>query len=385
MLVLYFYWSFISTSSEIADKLSTSSNQADIIIIGAGLSGLQLLNALLKEEKLADKKIILLEANDAPAEKTWCFWEKGSGQWDHILHHEWKSGWFYDQEGELELGLDGYSYKMVRSVDFIAHFQKRIQGLDNVELIHAKVSHVDRNQNLIHTDQGSYTAEYIFDSSMNPDDLNSLKGKGVLQHFKGWFIEFEEELFNADNFTMMDFRYDLEGRCSFIYILPTSSKRGLIEYTFFDNQVEVDEVYEDKIKEYLSKEYPNRKYTIVQSEKGVIPMSSYAYHKDNGKSYMKIGTAGGWVKASSGYSFKHAEKKAKLIARNLKDGKDIRKGTINTRFRWYDRILLSILQHENELGNQIFREMYRKNRAASIFQFLDEDTNLSQEKSDSFD
>ena len=49
-------------------------------------------------------------------------------------------------------------------------------------------------------------------------------------------------------------------------------------------------------------------YEVINSESGVIPMTSYPFYRDSTKNITKIGSAGGWIKPSTGYSFMNCEK-----------------------------------------------------------------------------
>ena len=53
-------------------------------------------------------------------------------------------------------------------------------------------------------------------------------------------------------------------------------------------------------------------------------MTTYPFYKGSTKNITKIGTAGGWVKPSTGYSFKNCEKYSLRILDNIKERKDLR-------------------------------------------------------------
>ena len=48
----------------------------------------------------------------------------------------------------------------------------------------------------------------------------------------------------------------------------------------------------------------------------------YPFYKESTKNITKIGTAGGWVKPSTGYSFKSCEKYSLKILKNIKKEKN---------------------------------------------------------------
>ena len=59
----------------------------DYIIIGAGAAGLLLADALGKDPFFASKSILVLDKDDkSKNDRTWCFWERGAGQFDELVH-----------------------------------------------------------------------------------------------------------------------------------------------------------------------------------------------------------------------------------------------------------------------------------------------------------
>ena len=275
--------------------------------------------------------------------------------------------------------MDQYSYKMIRSNDFLEHFYQLIEKNDRFELIKTTISELELEKGIAIGDGVQFKAKYIFDSRFDLDEIKLSDEPSVLQHFKGWFIRSSEDVFEPEKFTMMDFSCSLEDECSFIYLLPFSKKEALVEFTYFSPQLAEDETYDRLIKEYLDARLDGMSYDLIDTEKGIIPMSTHNFQAKNSGNYCRIGTAGGWVKSSSGYSFKMAEKKSKIIAQNLIDGSPLNKGLFEKRFRFYDKIFLNILENENALGNQLFQEMYQNNKASKIFRFLDEDSTLKEE------
>lgn len=352
----------------------------DIAIIGGGLAGLQLAYGILQENDLADKNILILEKEEKTAnDKSWSFWEKGQGQWDKIVHKSWRKADFNGREFSRTYELTPYAYKMIRSEDFYAFVKEKIVKFPNVQWQKDQIQDVILGApHQCIGKKSTYSATMVFDSRLT-DDFKNSDYPFVLQHFKGWFIESDRAVFDDSTFRMMDFDNKNKANCAFTYVLPFSPQKALVEFTFFSPQLVDDKVYEAGIKEYIHKEWGIQQYQITETEKGVIPMSAYPFQKGNQNNYLKIGTGGGWVKASSGYSFKNTSNKIDQVIQNLKEGKALDHNLFQKRFQFYDRIFLSVLQSKNQLGAQLFEEMYRRNDIQSIFEFLDEQSQLSDE------
>ncbi len=66
------------------------------VIVGEGLAGLQLALRLKRDLFFKGKQIAIIDhaPKDYP-DKTWCFWEEGNGNWDHLVSHEWEQRKIY--------------------------------------------------------------------------------------------------------------------------------------------------------------------------------------------------------------------------------------------------------------------------------------------------
>lgn len=356
----------------------------DFAIIGAGAAGLHVALAMQEDPYFAQKRILILDKEEkAGHDKTWCFWEKGNGKWEAVVSHSWESGIFTTSSSQINLSLPPYRYKMIRSGNFYAMAKDRIKDSENFHWHQAAVENVKKKGNLyqiIVKESVPFRARVVLDSRI---DARFYEREDryfrVWQHFKGWVIETREKVFDPETFTMMDFRVTHKDSTSFIYILPTSSTTALIEFTLFSPDLLEEKEYDDAIARYLGELMQLSDYHILEEEKGVIPMTDYPFHLKNTPGHVKIGTAGSWVKPSSGYSFKNSEKNANLLIENIKSGKRPDAGIIKPRFRLYDTLFLDRLFRANETGEELFNTMYSKNHIHSIFRFLDEETTVAED------
>ena len=104
-------------------------------------------------------------------------------------------------------------------------------------------------------------------------------------------------------------------------------------------------------------------------------MTSYPFHKDSSKKITKIGTAGGWVKSTTGYSFKNCEKYSSEILQNIKSNKNPSLKP-NKVYRFLYKIFLGVLSQYNYKGEGIFYKMIKKNNTNRVLRFLDEEASL---------
>ncbi|MTI22526.1 lycopene cyclase [Fulvivirga sp. RKSG066] len=355
----------------------------DYAIVGAGAAGLNLVLTLAGDPYFEKKQILILEPDAKVAnDRTWCYWEKGKGQYDEITTKIWPKAKFIYSKDEIDLEMSGYQYKMIQSANFYHHAKKVIETKGNVTWVNDKVNTIEESGSecTIVTETATYMAKFVFDSRISHEfHNNNDKYLRLLQHFKGWVIRTEKDCFDESAFTMMDFRLKWPQSTSFMYILPLSKREALLEFTFFSPELVKESDYEEYIKKYIEDILNLDDYSITSEEKGIIPMSNFPFHHANTERVTKIGTAGGWVKPSSGYSFKNAINYSKQIVSNLKNGDRPDHKLFKKRFRKYDALFIDVLWHNNELGEEIFSDMYRKNNANRIFSFLDEETTFFQE------
>jgi lycopene beta-cyclase len=350
----------------------------DYTIIGGGLAGMQLALAFCNDSFFSEKRIAIIEPSSKTInDKTWCFWEKGRGKWDNLLLHQWETGLFYGAQKSISMDFGDYSYKMLPALNFYNFAKVEISKNSHIKWIEDRVVKVTGDE--IIGENNVYKSSWIFDSRVPEKFQEDSKSVTVLQPFKGWVIETEKDEFDPESFTFMDYRLGHEDKTCFTYVLPISKRKALVEFTFFIPELIEDRVYDEKLKQFISEKLNIESYSILEVEQGVIPMSSYPFWNENNKNYLKIGTGGGWVKASTGYSFKNVERKVAELINSLKFTKTPQKAAWQKRFRFYDEVLLNILYQKNKKGPEVFERMYSKNKAHEIFKFLDEETTFTEE------
>jgi lycopene beta-cyclase len=357
-------------------------NHFDYIIIGNGLAGLQLALGFLKEPFFDSKRIALIDPSEKSTnDKTWSFWEEGEGQWDSIVYKSWKKALFKSKDVDLSIPLKNYTYKSIRSIDFYEFAKRQLISSQNFHFILDEIIEVEESNEIIVTgNKCNYTTNHVFDSRIPKEFYsNSSKFNIVHQHFKGWTITTDKPCFQPDEFTMMDYRFNYKDSTSFVYVLPFSETEALIEFTFFTPYTVEEDVYDNALKKYIKGYLKLDSYNIAETEMGNIPMTDFPFWDYHSARVTKIGTGGGWVKGSTGYSFKHTEKYVQKIIQNIKSGKNLSSNLVRKKFKFYDAIFLDVLSRDNEKGPWIFEQFYSKNPVRRMFQFLDEETSLSED------
>ena len=353
----------------------------DYIICGAGASGLLLANSMIEDNFFRDKKILLIEKdNKSINDRTWGFWDNKVNVLDSIIFKSWDNAEFIDSSFRKNFSLSPYKYMMVKAVDFYSHFLEKIDNASNFEYVNASISEIvsNTNHNYVNTSIGKFSSKLIFSSLPLNNNINFNKYPLLNQSFIGWTIETVEDVFDENKMTLMDFDRDQKNEIRFIYVLPFSSNRALIEYTLFSETLISDKEYEDGIKEYLNKRGIND-YRVLEKEKGNIPMTCFPFEKSNTDKLIYIGTAGGWTKPSTGYTIKNTIEKTKELVSFIQSNQSLKKFKKRNRFWYYDLLLLDVLKSTKGNGYKSFSYMFKRNNPIKILKFLDEKTNLNEE------
>lgn len=351
------------------------------IFTGSGLSALMTVYEMLISGKFEDKSILLIDENTKKVnDRTWCFWDEDN-LFEDIVSKKWNQAIFANEKFNRALELTPYQYKKINGLDFYELVFKKISEHKNIHFLNQKVVDFTElgNHCIVKTENETFTCNKIFNSIYNPEVVTAqTKFPLIHQHFIGWFIKSKEAVFTPNCATFMDFSVEQKGNTRFMYVLPTSTTEALLEYTLFSKNLLTKEEYEAEIQKYIEN-LGITEYEIIEKEEGNIPMTCYPFWKHNTKNIVNIGSAGGWTKASTGYTFKNASKKSKALVQFLKSESDFTKFHKKDKFWFYDLLLLDILGSKNELGSKIFSSMFKSGNSTLIFKFLDEETSISED------
>ncbi|WP_018611392.1 lycopene cyclase family protein [Segetibacter koreensis] len=358
-------------------------NDYDYIISGAGAAGLSLLMRLMQNEVFDNKKILVVDkAQKNENDHTWCYWEQQPGLFEPVVYHQWEQVIFYSKHYSSLLNLSPYSYKMIRSIDFYNYVLQEAEKHPNITFKYGRVEAAgnEGSKGLVVVDGVRYLADYVFNSILFAKPVVPANKHYLLQHFKGFTIETKDVAFNPSEATLMDFRVSQQHGTTFVYVLPVSRNRALVEYTLFTKELLPDDEYTSALHNYISSYLNIHDYVITEQEFGVIPMTDVTFVKQVGR-VINIGTAGGQTKGSTGYTFQFVQKHSeKLVADLLKYGYPKNEESIREkRFKIYDSTLLHILSNNKLPGDKIFAALFKKNPVDRVLRFLDNETTLEDE------
>ncbi len=285
--------------------------------------------------------------------------------------------WFYGEQFEKKIPLGDWQYVMLRGIDFYDWMRSHFARRRAVDLLQAEVLRIEDDPVAprVITPQATYLAKWVFDSRVLPGSIRVDRSRYhfLQQHFLGWEVETERDTFDSQAFTMFDFRTPQQGVMRFMYVLPFTARRALVEYTLFSESLLQQSEYETALREYLSSVLGIERYRVVDVEQNRIPMTDYFFPRRLGERVWAIGTLGGMVKPSSGYAFWRIWQDARQMAESLRRyGDPTHVRTAPRRYRWFDRVMLNVMYRQGHQTKQAFTALFRNNPPQRIFRFLNE-------------
>ncbi len=192
---------------------------------------------------------------------------------------------------------------------------------------------------VITDDKTEYYAEKIYDSRSTKEKKGEL-----LQHFYGINITVPDNTFNENKLTLMHFTEE-EKILHFIYLLPFSHNKALVESTVFSKDAFHNSWYKEQINDYLKKNNI-AEFKKQSSEEGLIPMFFAEEKRPTNSNIFNIGIRGGACKPSTGYAFSFLIKQIQLL-------KNSKKNYVNIHMfleRKMDKIFINFLKNNREDG-----------------------------------
>jgi lycopene beta-cyclase len=189
-----------------------------------------------KQGMLKDKKILILDPDTKyKNDKTYCFWSEQNEQLAlhcrHLINHQWSEVSVNQNEQETLLPKQ---YFHISGIDIYKEL-RRIIDQHNLQRIQSTVIELIPIENGIKviTDTNIWESSIVFDS--RPPKYLPLKNDDahLLQSFIGYVISTDEPVSNLNCVDLMDFNVEQLGSTQFMYVLPFTEGKILVELTRF--------------------------------------------------------------------------------------------------------------------------------------------------------
>ena len=345
----------------------------DVVILGGGMTGLTLAHhiaSLNAAQPANQRQTLVVEPREAYLrDKTWCYWQHAKTPFDAAITHQW-SQWSVSWDDKTQVSRANIPYVRVDSSRFYDIARREIDASESVTLqLGEKAKSVisGRAKVEITSQSNVWRAKTVFDTrpASLPEDI-------LLQHFVGWEIETEIDIFDPTTVTLMDFVSGAKD-IHFFYVLPFSPRRALVETTHFSKAVAANEVYEQELRQYLADRFGLSDWRILHREKGVIPMPRQAPNL-TARDYQQIiplGLHSDTVKPSTGYCYPHAQHQASQQVQALFADAKLNAVPARSRLvRWLDAVFIGFLEEHPQRGGEIFFRLFNRVPSDALVRFL---------------
>ncbi|MGW2228222.1 lycopene cyclase family protein [Streptomyces formicae] len=351
---------------------------SDVVIVGGGAAGLSLAHQLTRSGSTV---VTVVEPPAGPlrsAERTWCYWDQGTGAYDAAVSASWSRLRVHGPDGSpVTVEPAPLRYRMLRSAPFedLVYAQlARAGGQVHRATAEAVRSVAHGAEVRCTTADGqalTLRARLVFDS--RPLRALPPARTQLLQHFRGWFVRTRTDRFDPGVADLMDFRVPQPRQgLAFGYTLPLAPDRALVEYTEFSRTPLTTAAYEAALSHYARDVLDLGTYTVESTEQGVIPMTDGRFTRQAGPAVFRIGTAGGATRPATGYTFAAVQRQSQVIAATLRDdGRITVPPPHGRRARAMDAVLLRALDTGRINGPDFFTGLFRHTPPHRLLRFLD--------------
>jgi len=292
---------------------------ADVVVLGGGLSGQLAVIALA--ERAPHLSVALIErAEHLGGNHAWCCHgadlahpaEDGAmvlSWFLPLVSHCWPSHRVSFPTHERILESD---YLCLRSRDLASMTEQALDRPGTSLLTNREVTMVERNH--VELSSGEVVSgRLVLDA--RGEEPAAYAGRTAFQKFVGWEIELEASSAAIPQMpTLMDAKVPQPDGFRFVYVLPFSPRRALIEDTYFSSTPGLDrEAVRGRLVEYLHG-LGVIQYRILREESGVLPMPWGTSRRQPGE-VVAIGYRGGFFHPGTGYSLARSVIVAHRIAR----------------------------------------------------------------------
>ncbi len=344
----------------------------DYAVVGAGLSGLTM-SYHLADKAPSDANIALVDMRaDYQMDRIWCYWDVLSHPFLEAVQHTWHS-WRVRHKGQVITHTsEQYPYHYIPADRFYDIAFKKVSAHGGFELYMGQgVDALKPENDRINIKVGDrmLSARQVYDGRLIGSDLN--RWRCLLQHYGGQIIETNRTVFDPNTITLIDFDIPQNDGIAFVYVLPFSSQRALIEPTIFSYRPLTMDYYRSIIQSYLFERYHLMKYAVEFEEQGIIPMTPQAPLAPADGRIQPIGTQAGMVKGSTGYGFLSIQKSTPLLVRQALESHQSRLRVLRSNFSiWLDTVFLRYIEQYPGHAPEIFFNLFDRVKPDALVRFL---------------
>ncbi|MEQ6884677.1 lycopene cyclase family protein [Salicola sp. Rm-C-2C1-2] len=364
--------------------MATNDPDADVVIIGAGLTGLSLacwLAQLADHNGQAMPRVHLLEPRTTyHNDRTWCFWDREDHPFRELITHRWPQ-WQVSAGGRRVVQSNPQTpYALLPADALYGYALERIDACPGLSLQQGVTVEGIEEQDggvQVHTSAGTLNARAMVDTRP-PENLPETSTTGFWQVFTGIEIHCPDHGYETTTARLMDFQACDDHPC-FVYLLPKDAHHLLVEWTAFQSHRD-NQGYRAQLEHWLASE-GIKDYRVIRSESSMLPMIPISDERRSGR-VIKAGVGAGWMRAATGYHFASCQRGSMLLAQQILAASASNQWHLtppNVRSRWLewmDRVFLRALQRHPDQAPQWFLSLFSRTTAPQMGRFMNDQPNL---------
>jgi len=354
----------------------------DFLFIGMGASNCLLLLKMHENNLLQDKTIAIIEPNSKNVnDRNFCFWSSEEELFNlnlqDLICSKWQKIKVADRESQSISPLFYYHIKGIDLYNKVKEILKELEIHYFKELFTGKPI-IKSKTFEINLTETNLNACKVFDSRPPSYEFAKKNQSHLLQSFYGWELSAKDYTFDTSTMIMMDFDIPQNNYYQFMYILPLTKNKALFEITRFGKEKITKDEADKLLLEYIDRF--GFSYQILEEERGVIPMSSCKISNTNyGENWIFTGANANMIKPTTGYAFHNMAIDATKIVEAMLNQHTFTREKKPTRFKFYDNLLLKIIEETPQHGKRIFQNLFNQISIIKVLTFLSEKSSFRSE------
>ncbi len=347
--------------------------ESDILILGGGCAGLSLALRLAADGENCPSTVIIESRSHYSNDRTWCFWDDGSAHLRELVQHRWPMVTLAHGGRRVSVDCHTILYAMIPAENFYAHATAALAETARITLaMNEPVLGEPRKEGglwRVETRCGSRWAKRLIDT--RPQRVPE-RGTAVLwQSFSGHEIECEADRFDPGVAQLMDFSPSKNERITFLYLLPFSPRRALVEVTVLAPDPLGPEDLAEELAAFIRRQVGGSSHAVLRSEHGVLPMGQAAFDRGTDVSHVRVGVAAGGARAASGFAFQRIQRWANGCAAELIAGQPPLAHPSDPKItRAMDALFLRVLRAHPERAPELFLALFALQDPRRIIRFM---------------
>ncbi len=347
--------------------------ESDILILGGGCAGLSLALKLAANRENCPSIVILESRSHYSNDRTWCFWDDGSAHLRELVQHRWPIVTLAHRGRRVSVDCHTMPYAMIPAEKFYAHATAALAKTARITLAMDEpvISEPRKEGGLwrVETRCGSRWAKRLIDT--RPQRMPE-RGAAVLwQSFSGQEIECDTDCFDPGVARLMDFSPSENERIAFLYLLPFSPRRALVEVTVLAPDPLGQEDLAEELAAYIQQQIGGLSHKVLRTEHGVLPMGQAAFDRATDASHVRVGVAAGGARAASGFAFQRIQRWAAGCAAELITGQPPLSHPSDPWItRAMDALFLRVLRAHPEQAPELFLALFALEDPRRIIRFM---------------